>query len=99
MKKINFQVHLNQIIAAILLLSSLLWTSGAFAFDKVNKDSFDVAIKGYDTVAYFKEGRAVKGKSEFSHSWNEATWHFKNADNRELFAANPDHFAPQFGGY
>ncbi len=99
MKKINFQVHINLIIAAILLLSILFWETDAIAIDKVNKDSFGVAIKGYDTVAYFTEGRAVKGKSEFSHSWNEATWHFASADNRDLFAADPDRYAPQYGGY
>ena len=99
MKKINFQVPINIIIAAILLLFILLWETDVIAIDKVNKDSFGLAIKGYDTVAYFTEDRAVKGKSDFSHSWNEATWHFVSAENRDLFAADPDHYAPQYGGY
>ena len=66
---------------------------------RVNTDAFGVAILGYDTVAYHTEGRPVKGKSEFAHSWNDAVWHFANAENRNLFAADPDRYAPKYGGY
>lgn len=59
----------------------------------------DVAIKGYDTVAYFTQGEAVKGDDAFSHRWNDAQWHFASAKNRDLFAANPEQYAPQYGGY
>jgi YHS domain-containing protein len=59
----------------------------------------NVAIKGYDTVAYFTEGQPVRGSSEFSHMWNDAEWHFANAANRDLFASNPEQYAPQFGGF
>ena len=65
----------------------------------VNTGWFGVAIKGYDTVAYHTEGRAVQGKSELSYSWNDAKWLFANAGNRDLFAANPERYAPQYGGY
>ena len=58
-----------------------------------------VAIKGYDTVAYFTENRAMKGNPEFSHFWRDAKWYFANADHRDLFAADPEHYAPQFGGF
>jgi YHS domain-containing protein len=59
----------------------------------------NVAIKGYDTVAYFTKGQAMKGKSEFAFSWNNAEWHFANAAHRDLFTANPERYAPQFGGF
>ncbi len=65
----------------------------------VNTGWFGVAIKGYDTVAYHTESRAVKGKSEFSYEWTDAKWLFVSAGNRELFAADPERFAPQYGGY
>ncbi len=58
-----------------------------------------IAIKGTDTVAYFKEGKPVKGNSQFSYQWENATWHFKNAENRDLFASNPEKYAPQYGGF
>jgi YHS domain-containing protein len=57
------------------------------------------AIRGYDPVAYFTEGRPVKGSREFSHRWNGAQWRFASAQNRERFAAAPEKYAPQYGGY
>jgi YHS domain-containing protein len=83
------------VVAAIMVT----WTSQVAAFEEVNKDSVGIAIKGYDPVAYFTEGKAVKGKSEFSYSWNEAKWHFASASNRNLFVSDPERFAPQYGGY
>jgi hypothetical protein len=65
----------------------------------VNTGWFGVGIKGYDTVSYHTEGRAVKGKSEFSFKWNDAKWLFASAGNRDLFAADPERYAPQYGGY
>ena len=59
----------------------------------------NVAIKGYDTVAYFTEGQPMKGSSDFVASWNGAEWHFANAEHRDLFSANPERYAPQFGGF
>ena len=59
----------------------------------------DVAIMGYDPVAYFADGRPIKGAEEFSHEWLGATWHFASAEHRDLFAADPVKFAPQYGGY
>ena len=64
-----------------------------------NVDSDLVAIHGYDTVAYFTDGKPTKGKIEFEHVWQEAHWQFASATNRDLFATNPDRYAPQFGGY
>ena len=91
-----------------LLLIALLTGGGLFIYvqttttvvnKRVNTDAFGVAIKGYDTVAYHTEGRPVKGKSTFSFKWNEAVWHFASTENRALFAANPERYAPQYGGY
>jgi YHS domain-containing protein len=57
------------------------------------------AIRGYDPVAYFTESRPVKGSREFTHPWNGATWRFASAENRDRFAAAPEKYAPQYGGY
>jgi YHS domain-containing protein len=75
------------------------WVNAEPIKKKINSDIFGVAIKGYDSVAYFTEGRAVKGKSKFSYSWNDAEWYFASAENRDLFAADPEHYAPKYGGY
>jgi YHS domain-containing protein len=58
-----------------------------------------VAIRGTDPVAYFTEGKPVPGKPEFTHKWGDATWQFASAQNRDLFAKNPEKYAPQYGGF
>lgn len=58
-----------------------------------------LAIRGADPVAYFTESQPVKGNTEFEHEWNGATWRFSSQENLDLFAANPEQYAPQYGGY
>ncbi|MEB3337884.1 MAG: YHS domain-containing (seleno)protein [Leptolyngbyaceae bacterium] len=57
------------------------------------------AIRGTDPVAYFTQGRPIAGSSKFTYTWNNATWRFASAENRQLFAANPKRYAPQYGGF
>jgi hypothetical protein len=57
------------------------------------------ALRGFDPVAYFTEAQAVKGSDKFVHQWKGATWRFSSAANRDRFAAAPESFAPQYGGY
>jgi hypothetical protein len=57
------------------------------------------AIRGYDPVAYFTQGRPVKGSRQFTRLWNGAEWRFASAENRARFAAAPEKYAPQYGGY
>lgn len=58
-----------------------------------------LAIDGYDPVAYFKAGKAVKGKKDFSLYHQGATYHFSSQENKELFKSNPSAYEPQFGGW
>ena len=58
-----------------------------------------VAVKGYDTVAYFTEGKPIEGKKEFETEWKGAKWRFANASHLEMFTADPEAYAPQYGGY
>jgi YHS domain-containing protein len=87
------------ILITVVALAVIMFSNTGMAFDEINTTSLGVAIKGYDTVAYHFEGRAVKGKSEFSHEWNDAKWYFSSAHNMALFATDPERFAPQYGGY
>ena len=77
----------------------LLAASTAVAGQKINKDTEGVAILGYDTVAYFTDGRPVKGSPDFEYVWQDARWRFASAEHRTLFVSSPDHYAPQFGGF
>jgi hypothetical protein len=82
----------------VILAFLTMGISPAMAVDKVSKSKSGVAIRGFDTVAFHTEKRAVKGKKEFAYQWADATWYFKSAENRDLFAADPIRFAPRFGG-
>jgi hypothetical protein len=59
----------------------------------------NVAILGYDPVAYFTDGRAVKGSPDISQSWLGTTWHFASTAHRDAFVAEPMRYAPQYGGF
>ncbi|MFE4106362.1 YHS domain-containing (seleno)protein [Almyronema epifaneia] len=59
----------------------------------------NIAIKGTDPVAYFTQGEAVPGSADYTYDWQGATWQFASAEHRDLFAANPEQYAPQYGGY
>ena len=58
-----------------------------------------LSINGYDPVAYFTDGKAVQGKSEFEYSWHRLRWRFASGEHRDLFARDPKHYAPQYDGY
>ena len=62
-------------------------------------DAAGIAIDGTDVVAYFTQSAPVPGSSEFSHEWGGATWLFSSAENRDLFASNPEAYSPQYGGH
>ncbi|WP_316838697.1 YHS domain-containing (seleno)protein [Pedobacter gandavensis] len=57
------------------------------------------AIKGFDPVAFFTEGMAVKGQDSLSYDWKGAKWMFATRKNMEQFKSEPTRFAPQYGGY
>ena len=82
-----------------LALAALFMASMAAADDRINKDAENLAILGYDTVAYFTDGRPVKGSPEFEYVWQDARWQFASVEHRSLFASDPDRYAPQFGGF
>ena len=82
-----------------LALAAILAASTAVAGERINKDAEDLAILGYDTVAYFTDGQPVKGSPDFEYVWQDARWRFASAEHRTLFATEPDRYAPQFGGF
>ena len=85
---------------APLLAGIAIWLVSAIAAaDHLTMREDGVAIQGYDTVAYFTEGRAMQGKPEFEYLWDGSRWWFATAEHRDLFAGDPEHYAPRFGGY
>jgi hypothetical protein len=96
----RFSASLHSLLALSILALILAVAPGADAAEKVNKSTFGgVAIEGYDPVAYFEDGKPVEGSKDFTFEWMEATWRFASAEHRDLFAADPEKYAPQYGGY
>ncbi len=58
-----------------------------------------IAINGYDPVGYFNQNKPIKGSADHTYSWNGVDWHFASAKNLETFSADPERYAPQYGGY
>jgi YHS domain-containing protein len=94
-------------VTTMRILAMTLWLSaGAAALAAqgppaapINVDAQGVALHGHDAVAYFTDGKAVPGSSQFETVWHGATWRFATAANRDRFKAAPERYAPQFGGY
>lgn len=86
------------VLSGSVVALGLLAAGPALAVDPIFTKR-GLAIRGYDPVAYFTESMPVKGKAEFSHSYEGATWRFASAANRDAFAAEPGRYAPQYGGY
>jgi YHS domain-containing protein len=97
-------MHLTQRIRrafiAVLVIAFLAgWAGTALAVDPVFSTYLGGAIRGYDPVAYFTEGKPVAGKRTHRLEWKGATWSFSSAKNKELFEAAPEKYAPRYGGY
>ncbi|XBQ16476.1 MAG: YHS domain-containing (seleno)protein [Oceanicaulis sp.] len=94
--------HASLLAAAVLAVSgaAALPAQPAFADDLIYTGVFsNTALSGYDPVAYFTEGAPVRGSRAFETEWNGAVWRFASQANLDLFLADPDAYAPQYGGY
>lgn len=97
-------MHINrkwpEILSGFTLLFILLLSfSCSPAKTPVNAGPDGTAIKGFDPVAYFTMGKPVRGTEQFSYEWKGARWLFSDMDHRDLFTADPEKYAPKYGGY
>lgn len=78
-----------------------LFTLPTFAADDAISTGFfnETAISGYDTVAYFTQGKPVEGDKKIQFTWRKANWYFSSQEHLALFKAEPEKYAPQYGGY
>lgn len=83
-----------------ILMSALLFlTTSLHAMDKSYYETSGGAIRGYDTVAYFTQNKAIKGNKKYSHTWKHNRWYFSSAQHLALFKQTPEKYAPQYGGF
>lgn len=88
MKKILF-------LFVIISISFLTLHSQEISTGRFN----NLAIRGYDPVAYHLLGDPREGSKEHSLTWKGAEWRFISAEHRDLFRSDPERYAPQFGGH
>ena len=87
-------------LAALVLFITAFAPAAAFAKDPVYTGRFStLAVEGYDAVAYFTDGKPVKGAKDFVTTYNGAEWRFASAGNLALFEVAPEKYVPQYGGY
>ena len=83
----------------LAFLLPFLLSPVAFALPPINDNGGAAAVSGYDVVAYFEDGSARRGDRDVHYEWMGATWRFATSDHRDAFAADPERYAPQYGGY
>ena len=96
--------NLGGIVGAALVAVAVLGLpaapTGAATTERVVSDYHTgLAISGFDPVAYFIDRQAETGRPEFELRLAGVTWRFRNEGNRAAFAADPEIYRPQFGGY
>ena len=100
-KNIKYLVILSAavliVVAAIYVTSHRISPLSWGWFGPINV-SDGIALAGYDSVAYHTEKNSLEGKQEHRTTWKEVEWRFASEYNRELFIADPERYAPQYGG-
>jgi YHS domain-containing protein len=79
-----------QLVAVALLVAPLRVTAAETA---------PLAIKGYDAVAYFSDGKPVRGSPAIEYEWDEYRYRFSSTKHLEMFKADPTHYAPRFANF
>ncbi len=83
----------------VLVLLFLSMPAAFAAGPEVNLDRAGLALRGFDPVAYFTDGKPSAGKAEITAVHDGATYRFASVANRDAFVAAPEKFLPQYGGY
>ncbi|MFC1719894.1 YHS domain-containing (seleno)protein [Pseudomonadota bacterium] len=86
-------------MSKILFILSFLLAATAVNADTLQYATDNGAIDGYDTVAYFTNGRPERGSPGITAQWNGVEWRFASEENRDIFIENPQKYAPQYGGF
>lgn len=102
----NPSLGMSRRFALVLGAAALLASASVFAAPPINTlkggllgGRSDTAILGYDTVAYFTDGKPTKGQDALAYEWMGAKWKFASQAHLDMFKASPEKYAPQYGGY
>lgn len=91
-------IHLNKRFATAAV--ALVWLAMTVsAGEMINARPGGLAVKGYDVVAYFTENAPVRGHEAIEYTWREVRWRFASEEHLDLFRAQPQRYAPRYGGF
>lgn len=65
----------------------------------LNIDGNNLALDGYDPVAYFEDKKPIEGKSSITTIYEGVTYRFASQRHKDLFLALPVRYQPQYGGW
>ena len=88
----------NSLVKTLTIITLLTYSVLSQAISPIYSRG-SIAIKGYDTVAYFTKGMATKGNETYAYDHLGATWQFESQENLDMFVKNPEKYMPQYGGY
>ncbi|MBI1251626.1 MAG: YHS domain-containing protein [Alphaproteobacteria bacterium] len=100
-----FFKHIRSLVAGLALAAASLGVAAFAAPAYADQPATytgrlsNVAVGGYDPVAYFTDGRPVRGNQQFRILHRGAEYRFASAEHLATFRANPDRYVPQYGGY
>ena len=100
------QSHLKSMLAvAVSCLGVLIGTAAMPAYavrttgGEYNTLYAGLGAKGYDVVSYFTDGRPAPGSDRYTYEYGGVKWQFANREHRDVFASDPQKYAPQYGGF
>src|SRR5262245_43062828 len=86
-------------MTVVLGYSGLAWFGGSCVLADGPPAGRRIALRGYDPVSYFADGRPAKGSSESWYAFDDVVYLFRSAQHRQQFAGDPERYAPQYDGY
>ena len=90
---------MKTLIQKFAIISALFASLSVWGGVETSTDDNDVILAGHDAVAYFTEGKPTLGSQNYTAQFDGAVYRFASAGNRDLFRANPEKYAPAYGGY
>lgn len=83
---------------ALVIVSITSFSQAAKRIKEFNLEN-KVALQGYDPVSYFKQNKAIKGKKEFSTTYEGVVYNFASQGDKDLFLKSPSTYEPEYGGW
>jgi YHS domain-containing protein len=100
-----FHLKIHPLNTAVLLMTLFLLLARPLhagvpgSTSPINVDAHGLALRGYDPVAYFQDGKPARGAENLSASYGGARYLFASESHRKLFLENPKKYIPEFGGF